>query len=309
MLRHEENSRQIAYLERYFIGNQPILERNKVIRPDVNNKIVVNNAYAIVRNANGYFLGEPIKYASKDTECRENVEILNNMMDGIDKACGDTQLGEWQSICGTAYRLICVDENFDKDLAPFSLPILDPKYTSVIYSSEAQHTPILAFTYCDILDDNGNPIGKKYTVYDKTYQYIFETKGQRDVASNSHTNTSANYSYLPAFGKFSNFINIKPEDLLQGHPKPHFLGDIPIIEYPNNQWRLGDFETVLTILDGLNKLQSDRINSVEQLVNSILVFVNCELKEKSQNPDGKSDLEKLKEQLAILITSTTRAAC
>lgn len=92
---------------------------------------------------------------------------------------------------------------------------------------------------------------------------------------------------------------------MQGYPKPHFLGDIPIIEYPNNQWRLGDFETVLTILDGLNKLQSDRINSVEQLVNSILVFVNCELKEKSQNPDGKSDLEKLKEQLAISITSTT----
>ena len=67
MTRHEENSRQIAYLERYFTGNQPILKRNKVIRPDVNNKIVVNNAYSIVRNANGYFLGEPIKYASKDT--------------------------------------------------------------------------------------------------------------------------------------------------------------------------------------------------------------------------------------------------
>lgn len=280
MLRHEENSRQIAYLEKYFTGKQPILDRNKVIRPDVNNKIVVNNAYSIVRNANGYFLGEPIKYASKDAECRENVEILNNMMDSVDKACGDTQLGEWQSICGTAYRLTCVDEdseNKDSESAPFSLPILDPKFTSVIYSAEARHKPVLAFTYCDVLDDNGNPIGRKYTVYDKTYQYIFETKGVG--------------------------TQIKTEDLQIGYPKPHFLGEIPIIEYPNNQWRLGDFETVLTILDGLNKLQSDRINSVEQLVNSILVFVNCELKDK--NPDGKSDLEKLKEQLAISITSNT----
>ncbi len=282
MLRHEENSRRIAYLEGYFTGKQPILDRNKVIRQDVNNKIVVNNAYSIVRNANGYFLGEPIKYASKDAECRENVEILNNMMDSVDKACGDTQLGEWQSICGTAYRLICVDEgseNKDKDSesAPFEVPILDPKCTSVIYSSEVEHKPVLAFTYCDILDDNGNSIGRKYTIYDKTYQYIFETRG---------VNTQ-----------------IKTGDLLQDYPKPHFLGDIPIIEYPNNQWRLGDFETVLTILDGLNKLQSDRINSVEQLVNSILVFVNCELKDK--NPDGKSDLEKLKEQLAISITSST----
>ncbi len=91
----------------------------------------------------------------------------------IDKACGDMQLGGWQSICGAAYRLICVDENFDKDLAPFLLPILDPKYTSVIYLSEAQHKPILMFTYYDILDNNGNPIGRKYTVYYKTYQCVF----------------------------------------------------------------------------------------------------------------------------------------
>lgn len=43
------------YLERYFKGNQPILEKNKIIRPDVNNKIVVNNPYVIVRHADGYF--------------------------------------------------------------------------------------------------------------------------------------------------------------------------------------------------------------------------------------------------------------
>lgn len=34
-----------------------------------------------------------------------------------------------------------------------------------------------------------------------------------------------------------------------------------------------------------------------------VVFANCELKEASENQDGKSDLEKLKEQLAISITS------
>ncbi len=282
MLRHEENSRQIKYLEKYFTGKQPILGRNKVIRPDVNNKLVINNAYSIVRNVNGYFLGEPIKYASKYENNRTEVELLNNMIDSIDKACGDTQLGEWQSICGTAYRLVCVNEDAeskDKEIAPFSMPVLNPKYTAVIYSSEVENKPILAFTYCDILDDNGNAVGRKYTIYDKTYQYIFETKG---------VNTQ-----------------IKSEDLIKEYPKPHLLGVVPIIEYPNNQWRLGDFETVLTILDGLNKLQSDRLNSVEQLVNSILVFVNCELKDSTQNPDKKSDLEKLKEQLAISITSNS----
>lgn len=280
MNRHEQNRREIEYLERYFTGDQPILKRIKQIRPDVNNQIVINNAYSIVRNANGYFLGEPIKYASKDAQCRDEVEILNNMMDGIDKACGDTQIGEWQSICGTAYRLIYVGEdaiNEDEEIAPFEIPVLNPKYTAVIYSTEAGNKPILALTYSDILDTNGNSIGRTYTVYDKSYQYVYKTKG---------VNTQ-----------------IKTGDLQEGYPKFHLLDEIPIIEYPNNQWRLGDFETVITILDGLNKLQSDRINSVEQLVNSILVFINCELKEASENLDGKSDLDKLKEQLAISITS------
>ena len=179
MNRHEKNKREIEYLEKYFTGNQPILGRLKLIRPDVNNKIVINNAYSIVRNANGYFLGEPIKYASKDAECRDEVELLNNMNDSIDKACGDTQLGEWQSICGTAYRLICVDKQSDEnsELPPFSIPILDPKYTYVIYSTEVRNEPLLALTYCDILDDNGNATGRKYTIYDNSYQYIYETKG------------------------------------------------------------------------------------------------------------------------------------
>ena len=280
MQRHEQNRREISYLEKYFTGDQPILKRVKQIRCDVNNKIVVNNAYSIVRNVNGYFLGEPIKYASKDAECRDEVESLNNMMDGIDKACGDTQLGEWQSICGTAYRLICVGDNAfnsDKETAPFEIPVLNPKSTAVIYSTDAGNKPLVAFTYSDILDANGNAVGRSYTVYDKDCQYVYKTKGVN--------------------------AQIKPSDLQAGYPKPHLLEEIPIIEYPNNQWRLGDFETVLTILDGLNKLQSDRINSVEQLVNSILVFVNCELKDASENADGKSDLEKLKEQLAISITS------
>ena len=280
MNRHEQNRREIEYLERYFTGDQPILKRIKQIRPDVNNQIVINNAYSIVRNANGYFLGEPIKYASKDAQCRDEVEILNNMMDGIDKACGDTQIGEWQSICGTAYRLIYVGEDAiseDEEIAPFEILVLNPKYTAVIYSTEAGNKPILALTYSDILDANGNSIGRTYTIYDKSYQYVYKTKG---------VNTQ-----------------IKTGDLQEEYPKFHLLDEIPIIEYPNNQWRLGDFETVITILDGLNKLQSDRINSVEQLVNSILVFINCELKEASENLDGKSDLDKLKEQLAISITS------
>lgn len=56
----------------------------------------------------------------------------------------------------------------------------------------------------------------------------------------------------------------------EGEEKPHTFGDVPMIEYRNNPEMLGDFETVISLIDAYNLLQSDRINDKEQLVDAIL---------------------------------------
>lgn len=53
---------------------------------------------------------------------------------------------------------------------------------------------------------------------------------------------------------------------------PHYFGQIPVVEYRNNPEKLGDYTPVLTLIDGYNVLQSDRINDKEQLVEAILVI-------------------------------------
>ena len=45
---HNQNAVEINYLDRYYSGDQPILYRKKVNRPEVNNKLVVNLAYELV---------------------------------------------------------------------------------------------------------------------------------------------------------------------------------------------------------------------------------------------------------------------
>lgn len=278
MNRHLKNRDEIEYLYRYFRGDQPILERIKLIRPDVNNKIAINNAFSTVRNAVGYFLGEPIQFTAKRNEISSDIEKLNAYMDSENKACEDMAVGNWGSISGAGYRLISVDSPSERDEASFEIPTLDPRNTFVVYSTTVGHAAVLGVTYNDLLNDDGSVVGTKFTVYDKDYQYIYVVKG--------------------------NFRNqIKPQDLRS--MKPHYLGDVPIIEYPNNEWRMGDFEMVLTIFDAINKNFSDRENSVEQIVNSILVFVNCELEKAKDNPQGISGLEQLKENLAIEIKSST----
>ena len=56
---------------------------------------------------------------------------------------------------------------------------------------------------------------------------------------------------------------------------------IPVIEYPNNDRRLSDIEVTITMTDELNKMQSDRMNGVEQFVQAFMLFKNCQIDEET----------------------------
>jgi len=70
-------------------------------------------------------------------------------------------------------------------------------------------------------------------------------------------------------------------------PTLHNIGEVPIIEYINNEEKQGDFEQVISLIDAYNILQSDRVNDKEQFIDAILV-----LKGVSLSDDG--DVEAIK---------------
>ena len=61
----------------------------------------------------------------------------------------------------------------------------------------------------------------------------------------------------------------------------HAFGGIPIVEYPNNADRISDIELVITMLDAINEVQSNRVDAIAQFVQSWFKFVNCEVDEDS----------------------------
>ncbi len=107
-----ENAAEIEYLDRYYRGDQPILYRKKVNRPEVNNKIVVNLAYELVERKTADICAEPIQYVLRGTDDKKSDEIswLNAIMDSENKQECDIDICRWRSICGTAYRFIGNDE-------------------------------------------------------------------------------------------------------------------------------------------------------------------------------------------------------
>ena len=136
---HRLNAIEIEYLDRYYRGDQPILYRQKVNRPEVNNKIPVNLAYELVERKTADICAEPIQYVLRGTDDKKSEEItnLNVTMDSESKQEVDIDICRWRSICGTAYRFIGNDEGKGEllDESDFYLSSENPMYTFVAYYS------------------------------------------------------------------------------------------------------------------------------------------------------------------------------
>ncbi len=234
---HTKNRNDIEYLWNYYRGKQPILGREKTVRPEICNKIVENRANEIVSFKVGYLCGEPIQYIGRSGSeaISKAISELNEMMFSENKATQDKKVVEWQAICGTAYRLVLPDTRGGEDDAPFEMYTLDPRDTFVVYSNEVGGKPLLAVKYCTT--DTNDYI---YSVY------------------------SANH-----FWKIKNGAIDESKD--------HSLGIVPIIEYPANTARLGAFEIVLPLLDEINNIASNRMDGIEQFVQAFMKFINCEI--------------------------------
>lgn len=65
MLEHNMNARREYYLMNYEKGLHPILNRDKDIRPEINNRIVENSASKIVEVHTGYCFSNPVTFVRK----------------------------------------------------------------------------------------------------------------------------------------------------------------------------------------------------------------------------------------------------
>lgn len=138
----------------------------------------------------------------------------------------------------------------------FEIDVLDPRYTFVVYNSGFKKRPLMGVTFSKDIDGNN-----QYSVY--TPQIYF-------------------------------LIKETPSGLAIDTQKGNAVGMIPIIEYAAPQ-RMGAFEPAIPLLDAINSVLSNRLDGLEQHVQSFLKFINCDI-----------DLEtfkKLKMEGAIKVTS------
>ena len=236
---HWKNAMEMQYLLDYFRGKQDIRLKEKQVRPEINNKVMVNRANEIVTFKTAYLLGEPVQYVSNggDDAVSAKVNRLNEFMRSESKDTKDKEIADWMHICGVGVRMVLPDEEGEEDGSPVCIYTLDPKDAFVIYYSGVGHKPLAGVLRQ--WDEEGKPYQCVYT-----REWYFEIAGGEIKKQEART-----------------------------------IPYIPIIEYPNNDARMGSFEVVLPLLNAINTVESNRVDSIQDFVNAFDVFQNCELEE------------------------------
>ena len=239
MSTHELNRGEMEYLWNYYRGKQPILAREKTVRPEICNKIVENRANEIVSFKVGYLCGEPIQYIGRNSDeaISEGVTTLNEYMFLVDKPSLDKEVVEWQMIVGTANRMVLTNDTYeaDSDESPFEMYTLDPRDSFVVYSTDVKRRRMMGVKYST--DEFGI---RTYSIYTDRQTFLVVGDQLKEIAD-------------------------------------HGLGVVPIFEYPANNARLGSFEIVLPLLDAINNIESNRMDGIEQFVQAFVKFINCDI--------------------------------
>lgn len=132
---------------------------------------------------------------------------------------------------------------------------LDPRNTFVVYSNDISRKPLAGFY--------------EATKYEKGKQVLYIT------------------AYTP-----EKIITLRGGKKVSVEDNP--LGAIPIMEYPANNARLSVIEIVIDLLDAINDLDSNRMDGVEQFIQSLLVVYNADIGEETANTLREKGLIALK---------------
>lgn len=236
---HGENAGEITYLWEYYKGRQDIRRRKKIAREKINNKVTVNHANEIVTFKTAYLLNAPIQYTSYGGEEAVSAKV--------------NRLNE--------YMRAEDKESKDKEIIDW-MHICGVAERLVLTDAMAGASDGAPF-YIYTLDPR-----EAFVIYSAAI-------GNKPLAGVILQMDEDEKPFATVYTENRCFTVTDKTVTEEGH----ILGGIPLVEYLNNEARMGAFEVVLPILNNINVLESNAVDSVEDFVNGFDVFQNCEIDE------------------------------
>lgn len=219
-------------LKRYYLGLHDILRKEGRTNTDVNNKLVSNYCAYITNMSTGFFLGQPVSYKTT-TEHESELKTLLEIFRYNDEAAHNVELAEEASITGEAFEFLYVDGESNIRFA--SVP---SEEVIIICDATLEENILYGVRHYRVKNLDGVTNEEFVDIYD--------------------AQTVRHYSYNSSLKFLSE--------------EPHYFDDVPIIEFPNNRQRRGDFEDVMTLVDAYNMAQSLTLDDLQDFTDAFLVL-------------------------------------
>lgn len=162
------------------------------------------------------------------------MKILQEIFDYNDEQNENSRIAKIMGIKGRCYEILYIDED-----SQIRFKYVSPDNMFVVYDNSIEGNMIAAVRYYTVKKLGTGTSTTKVEVYLKDWiMYYEEDQGRL------------------------NFIS----------QKENFFGDVPVTEFINNDECLGDFETVISLVDAYDKAQSDSLNELEYFADAYLVL-------------------------------------
>ena len=247
-----KNAEQIRKDYNVYCLDHPILTKVRAHNDtDINNIVLVPDLKAMVDWKTGYTYGNPIKYAQSKTNETDDINYLNKYVRSVCQRAVDKEVGKWAYATGVGYYFIepkSTSFNVETE-SPYILYHRQSDTCVKVYSAFGANEPLF-----DML----------YTTYDK-----IEDKHKKEINVLDIYFPDLLFTYEKSFGVTA---WQRTNTQSRGIAKP-----LPLVEKRFNTDGIGIVAMGATLQNAVDRLLSNGLDNVEDIVNEIFVYKNVNL--------------------------------
>lgn len=243
-------------------GNVPVKHREYEYNENekIDKKLANDYRGYIVDTLTGYTFGTPVSYTI-DKDQYESEDIYNQLSSKLKMfirsnslADVDAETAKKASICGYGARLLYINKDGQERIMN-----VDP-WECVFIDDPSTDEPDYALRY-----------------------YSLEYKNDKGQLEQSIHAEWYDREYIEEFEQINGvFFPV------EGSKKKHMFNGVPLIEFPNNEERIGDFEKVRELIDGYDCLVSDTQSELEEQRLAYMVFTGAQIDGKTMQEARKT---------------------
>jgi hypothetical protein len=288
-----------SYLRSFLIGmygrylgnedNIPVFNRNLPEYNKINNELNNDFIGSITKTKTGYMVGVPVVYSlnSEQKDKETAAEEVRKFTRRVNINRLNKESVKLNSLLGYSGRLAYINKDGELDLMniyPWELIFIYDDSRKCLekviryYDIEEidEDTSVMSSVVLAEAErgntNDGEPTTSPQGVETVSYvkKLVVEVYDSSNVTT-YHKNTSTN-------------------DYYEVETRAHGFSQIPLVEYTNNEDKLGDCFKVLELIDAYDRIASDTTSEVEQLRLAYLALYGLEIQENPSDPDDETPL-------------------